>query len=98
MAKLQTRQQFIDYCLRRLGHPVIQINVSTDQINDRIDDALEFFGLYHYEGTEKIYMKHNNGILIDNGSIVRMWFLLLLVCFLLMILIHLLICSILDIN
>lgn len=58
MNKIKTRQQFIDYCLRRLGHPVIQINVSTDQINDRINDALEFFGLYHYEGTEKIYMKH----------------------------------------
>lgn len=67
--KITTRQQFIDYCLRRLGHPVIQVNVSTDQLNDRIDDALEFFGLYHYEGTEKIYMKHQ----ITQRDIDRQW-------------------------
>lgn len=58
MAKPTTRQQFKDYCLRRLGWPVIDINVDDDQIEDRIDDALLFWSDYHYDGTEKIYMKH----------------------------------------
>lgn len=58
MSKPTTRSQFKDYCLRRLGHPVIQINVDDDQVEDRIDDALQFFEDYHYDGTEKIFMKH----------------------------------------
>jgi len=58
MAKPTTRAQFRDYCLRRLGWPVVQINVDDDQIEDRIDDALSFFNDYHFDGTEKIYMKH----------------------------------------
>ena len=58
MASSATRQQFKDYCLRRLGFPVIQINVDDDQVEDRIDDALQFFYDYHFEGCEKIYMKH----------------------------------------
>lgn len=58
MAKPQTRQQFKDYCLRRLGHPVIQINVDDDQVEERLDDALQFFNDYHFDGTEKVYLKH----------------------------------------
>lgn len=58
MAKPVTRQQFKTYCLRRLGFPVIEINVDDDQVEDRIDDALQFFEDYHYDGTEKLYMKH----------------------------------------
>ena len=58
MAKPTTRNQFKDYCLRRLGHPVIEINVDDDQLEDRIDDALQFFHDYHFDGCEKIYMKH----------------------------------------
>lgn len=58
MAKPTTRKQFKDYCLRRLGWPVIDINVDDDQVEDRIDDALQFFQDYHFDGTEKIYMKH----------------------------------------
>lgn len=53
-----TRASFIDYCLRRLGKDVIDINVSTDQVNDRIDDALEFYQDYHFDATEKLYLKH----------------------------------------
>ena len=45
---LSTRQGLIDYCLRRLGHPVIEINVDEDQIDDRIDEALQYFAQYHY--------------------------------------------------
>ena len=58
MAKPASRAQFKDYCLRRLGHPVIEINVDEDQVEDRIDDALQFFHDYHFDGCEKIYMKH----------------------------------------
>jgi hypothetical protein len=58
MAAPVTRTEFKDYCLRRLGFPVIQINVDDDQVDDRIDDALQFFHDYHFDGVEKIYMKH----------------------------------------
>jgi hypothetical protein len=58
MAAPITRTEFKDYCLRRLGFPVIQINVDDDQVDDRIDDALQFFHDYHFDGVEKIYMKH----------------------------------------
>jgi hypothetical protein len=69
MAQPTTRQQFKDYCLRRLGHPVIQINVDDDQVDDRIDDALAFWADYHYDGTEKIFMKHQ----ITQTDIDRRW-------------------------
>lgn len=58
MASPKTRKEFKEYCLRRLGWPVIDINVDDDQIEDRIDDSLQFFQDYHFDGTEKIYMKH----------------------------------------
>lgn len=58
MTQPTTRQQLIDYCLRALGHPVTVINVDPDQLEDRIDDALQFFQEYHFDATEKIYMKH----------------------------------------
>ena len=69
MAKPVTRQQFKTYCLRRLGFPVIDINVDDDQVEDRIDDALQFFEDYHYDGTEKLYMKHQ----ITQADIDRRW-------------------------
>ena len=52
------RPKLQDYCLRRLGHPVIEINVDDEQISDRIDDALEFFAEYHFDGVEKVFLKH----------------------------------------
>jgi len=55
---LSTRQELIDYCLRRLGFPVIEINVDEDQINDRIDDALQYWQEYHFDGTERTYVQH----------------------------------------
>ena len=69
MAKPTTRAAFKDYCLRRLGFPVIDINVDDDQVEDRIDDALQFFQDYHFDGTEKIYMKHQ----ITEEDINRRW-------------------------
>lgn len=52
-----TRQGLIDYCLRELGEPVVEINVDEGQIEDRVDEALEFFNLYHYDGIQKVYLK-----------------------------------------
>ena len=69
MAKITTRSQFKDYCLRRLGHPVVQINVDDDQVEDRIDDALAFFNDYHYDGTQQMYLKHQ----IKQIDIDRQW-------------------------
>jgi len=58
MAVPTTRAAFKEYCLRRLGKPVIEINVDEDQVEDRIDDALRYYWDYHFDGTEKIYYKH----------------------------------------
>lgn len=56
MAKPASKEQLKDYCLRRLGFPVIDINVDEDQVDDRIDDALQKYATFHYDGTEKDYM------------------------------------------
>ena len=55
---ITTRQGLIDYCLRRLGSPVTEINVDDEQVSDRIDDAIEFFQEYHFDGVEKVFLKH----------------------------------------
>ncbi len=52
-----TRQSLIDYCLRRLGQPLIEINVDEDQLSERVDDAIEFFQEYHFDGVAKVYLK-----------------------------------------
>lgn len=53
-----TRQQLKEYCLRSLGAPVIEVNVEDWQLEDRIDEALEYWNLYHHDGIEKVYLKH----------------------------------------
>jgi hypothetical protein len=58
MATITNRADFTDYCLRRLGFPVIEINVDPDQINDRVDDALQKFQDYHFDGLQKVYLIH----------------------------------------
>lgn len=58
MAALTSRIGLKAYCLRRLGDPVIQINVDDSQVEDRIDDALQKFRDYHYDGTERVYRIH----------------------------------------
>lgn len=57
MAVLASRQDLIDYSLRRLGFPVIEINVDDDQIEDRVDDAIQFWQEYHFDGSERAYVK-----------------------------------------
>lgn len=53
-----SREQLKQYALRALGAPVIEINVDDDQLEDRIDEALEYWRQYHHEGIEKVYLKH----------------------------------------
>lgn len=77
-----SRDQLKQYCLRALGAPVLEINVDDDQLEDRIDESLEYWRQYHHEGIEKIYLKHkirasaltittNNGGDFKLGAIVR---------------------------
>ncbi len=58
MAIPTSRQTFKEYCLRKLGYPVIEINIDDDQVEDRIDEALKYFIDYHFDATEKYYLKH----------------------------------------
>jgi len=58
MAIPTTKATFKNYCLRALGFGVIDINVSDDQVDDRIDEALQYFAQYHYDGIEKMYLKY----------------------------------------
>ena len=58
MAVPSTRNDFKEYCLRRLGKPVIEINVDNDQVEDRIDEALKYYWDYHFDGTERMFYKH----------------------------------------
>tara|TARA_R110001583_G_scaffold65612_3_gene189505 strand:+ start:121 stop:936 length:816 start_codon:yes stop_codon:yes gene_type:complete len=58
MAIPTTKATFKSYCLRALGFGVIDINVSDDQVDDRIDEALQYFAQYHYDGIEKMYLKY----------------------------------------
>ena len=58
MANPNSRSALKEYCLRQLGKPVIEINVDDDQVDDRIDEALQYFAQYHYDGVERMYLKH----------------------------------------
>jgi hypothetical protein len=58
MAKPSSRQELIDYCLRRLGAPVLEINVDDDQIDDLVDDAFQYFQERHFDGVERMYLKY----------------------------------------
>jgi len=53
-----SRTELIDYALRELGDPVIEINVDDQQIEDRVDDALQLFAEQHFDGVEKVFLKH----------------------------------------
>ena len=56
--KLRSRDDIIDYALRKLGHPVTEINVDRQQCEDRLDDALELFRERHFDGAEKAFFAH----------------------------------------
>ena len=58
MAKPSTRQGLIEYCLRKLGAPVLEINVDDDQVDDLVDDTIQYFNQRHYDGIERMYLKY----------------------------------------
>ena len=58
MAKPSTRQELVDFCLRRLGAPVLEINIDDDQIDDLVDDALQYFQERHFDGVERMFLKY----------------------------------------
>jgi len=58
MAKPTTKQELIDYALRKLGAPVLEINVDDDQIDDAVDDTIQLFNERHYDGIERMYLKY----------------------------------------
>ena len=58
MAKPASRESIKQYALRALGKPVIEINVDDDQLEDRIDEALQYFAQYHYDGVKRTYLKY----------------------------------------
>ncbi len=69
-SRITSRTQFIDYCLRRLGSPVIEINVDDEQIEDRINDALQLFTEYDAEGSFRAYTVFTiTQTIIDRGFI-----------------------------
>ena len=58
MAKPSTRQGLIDYCKRRLGAPVLEINVDDEQIEDLVDDAVQYFQERHFDGVYPTFLKY----------------------------------------
>ena len=58
MATPTSRQTLKEYSLRRLGHPVIEINIDDSQMEDNLDDAIQFFQEYHFDGVLQVYLKH----------------------------------------
>jgi len=70
MAVPTTRVEFKEFVLRSLGKPVIDINVSDEQVEDRIDQALRFYYDYHFDGTEKTYFKYQvDQAFLDTGQV-----------------------------
>lgn len=58
MAQPTSREEFKEYILRKLGAPVIDINVAEEQVEDRVDEAVSFWRDYHYNGSQLVYLKH----------------------------------------
>ena len=58
MAQPSSRQEFIDYCKRQLGAPVLEINVADEQVEDIVDDAIQFFNERHFDGVTQTYLKY----------------------------------------
>jgi len=58
MSKPASRQELIDYCLRKLGAPVLEVNLADEQIDDCVDDALQYFQERHFDGVERMYLKY----------------------------------------
>ena len=57
-SKPANKEELKEFCLRQLGYPVIQINVDDVQVEDAVENALEFWHEFHYDGIERTYVKH----------------------------------------
>ena len=68
MAVPSTKATLKEYCLRALGKPVIDINVDDDQVDDRIDEAVQYFCQYHTDGVERMYLKYE----VTQADVTRM--------------------------
>ena len=69
MAKPTTRVELVNYCKRKLGAPVLEINVDDDQIDDLVDDTIQYFNERHFDGVERMYLKYKiTQDDIDRGS------------------------------
>jgi hypothetical protein len=58
VAKPSSRLELKNYCLRKLGFPILEINIDEDQLDDLVDDTIQFFQEHHYDGIERMYLKH----------------------------------------
>ena len=58
MAKPASREELTNYCLRQLGEPVVEVNVADEQIEDLIDDGIQYFQERHFDGVERMYLKY----------------------------------------
>ena len=72
MAQPSSRQGLIDYGLRQLGAPVLEINIDDDQIDDLLDDAIQVFNERHFDGVEEMFLKYEfTQADIDRGKLIR---------------------------
>ena len=69
MAVPSSRETFKEFCLRRLGKPVIEINVDDDQVGDAIDTALNYYHDYHFDGSQRTFLKHQ--VTADDLSLIH---------------------------
>lgn len=69
MAQPNSRDELIEYCLRALGAPISEINVDEEQLNDRLDDALQYFQERHFDGIQRVFLKHK--LLPDEANIIK---------------------------
>ena len=72
MAIINSRDTLAEYCLRKLGAPVLDIAIDDDQISDCIEDALEFFKEFHYDSVERMYLRHQvtgNAMSLSNPTV-----------------------------
>ena len=73
MAVPTTRDQFISYCRRNLGEPVIEINVDEEQVEDRVDEALQYYREFHSDATHRGYLKHlvlTNELILNRDPVI----------------------------
>lgn len=58
LSKPANKEELKDFCLRQLGYPVVQVNVDDVQVDDAVELAFEYWNEFHFDGTERVYLKH----------------------------------------